>query len=383
MKISVLLLFLFMFFSPSLIGEEVPQDKMPVHFFGDATCRDCHRIKQTVLLPLVKKHDEDIHFIDHDLQRDTALQTLLRFERIHAIDEGHPIALFVADTFLLGFQDVEIKAAQLISEKIEQPETHHFLTNHQGISFSSRDDVLGDAYRGLSFWLVTLAGLADGVNPCAIATMIFLISFLATQKLSFKQMFLVGQTYVLAVYITYFFIGLGAFHALRFFDQFHLISEMIRWTAIVLCLTIAALSIRDGMVFHRTRDIGQIKLQLSNSLKQKIHRAIKKHLQGRNLFIGAALTGFFVTLFETMCTAQTYLPILRALPTHEEYRVQGYAYLAYYNFLFIVPLQLVMIATYKGMTWSSLAQRTQGNMVLLKFLIAAVMLILAIYLFLG
>ncbi|MDG5815901.1 hypothetical protein QA601_12490 [Chitinispirillales bacterium ANBcel5] len=349
---------------------------LTVHFFGASTCRECNTIKREVLEPLQQEHSSSLTIKNHDINEDEKIRKLLNFERQYGIIEGNPISLFVADTFLLGYNNIMQNGEQLILEKLQSPE-------FQTTIVDSDYDIIGETFRGFSFWLITLAGLADGINPCAIATMIFLISFLATQKLDFKRTLLVGQTYIFAVFLTYFSIGLGAFHALRTFERFHFVSEGIRWSAIALCAFVAVLSLRDAFVFHKTKNIKNIKLQLPDSVKMKIHDVIKKKLTGKNLLISAFITGFIVTLFETMCTAQTYLPILRALPKHESYRIQGYLYLLYYNFLFIVPLQIVMIAAYKGMTWNNLAKGTQKNMVAIKIIIATVMVALATYLFMN
>ncbi|KMQ51224.1 hypothetical protein CHISP_1930 [Chitinispirillum alkaliphilum] len=314
---------------------------------------------------------------EYDILLEENIRKLLQYERHYRIAMGDPISLFVADTFLLGYDDIMKYGEKLILEKLESAQ---YNISESAIEASDKD-VIEEAYLGMSFWLVTVAGLADGINPCAIATMIFLISFLAMQKINFKQTLIVGQTYILAVFLTYFAIGFGAFHALRTFERFHLVSEGIRWAAIALCGFVAVFSIRDAFVFKKTKNLKDIKLQLPDSVKMKIHEVIKTKLTGKNLILSAAITGFIVTLFETMCTAQTYLPILRALPKHEAYRVQGYLYLLYYNFLFIVPLQIVMIAAYKGMTWNSLAKRTQNNMVAVKLIIASVMIALASYLY--
>ncbi len=371
-KITALLFLLFLLFTTA--HSEESSKKLTVHFFGASTCSECNAIKTNLLRPLDEKY-ESLVVKDYDILVEKNLNTLFRFQD-HYSTMGDAISLFVADTFLLGYNNIMKNGKTVILEKMDQAVDEVVLTE-------SDVDHIEDQFRNINFWFLTLTGLADGINPCAIATMIFLISFLTTQKLKFKQTLIVGQTYILAVFLTYFAIGFGTFNALRGLEEIHIVSSLIKWAAILLCTFVAVLSIRDGIVFHKTKNIKDIKLQLSDTVKMKIHDIIKTKLTGKNLIISAAITGFLVTLFETMCTFQTYLPVLTVMQNRGTHRIQVFFYLLYYNFLFIVPLQIVMIAAYKGMTWNSLAKRTQKNMVAVKFIIASVMIALAYYLFRG
>ncbi|MGM0461907.1 MAG: cytochrome c biogenesis CcdA family protein [Fibrobacterota bacterium] len=361
-----------------LIAAADDSDHLEVHYFGESTCRDCHNLEENILDPLEEKLGERLTITRHNILNPEKLEKLKRFEQAYGIERGNAISLFVADTFLLGFDDIKNSADSLILNRVRDPEKYSM-----PVTDSNESNHVAESFQNFSFWLITLAGLADGINPCAIATMIFLISFLATRKINTRETIVVGQSFIITVFLTYFTIGLGGFHALRSLEEYHIISEVIRWAAILLCVFVAAFSLRDALVFYKTRDIGKIRLQLPDSVKAKIHRVIRERLTGRNMIIGACITGFLVTLFETICTAQTYLPVLRVLTQHEELRFQAYLWLLYYNFLFIVPLQAVMIAAYKGMTWNSLAQGTQKNMVHIKIAIAMVMIFLAGYLYYG
>jgi cytochrome c biogenesis protein CcdA len=75
-------------------------------------------------------------------------------------------------------------------------------------------ETLKNRFQQFTFIQIVLAGLVDGVNPCAIATMIFLISFLAVQKRKRGEILAIGLTFSAAVFVTYLFLGLGAFKAI-------------------------------------------------------------------------------------------------------------------------------------------------------------------------
>jgi hypothetical protein len=224
------------------------------------------------------------------------------------------------------------------------------------------------------------AGLADGINPCAIATMIFLISFLATRKRSRKQILVVGVAYTATVFLTYLSMGLGLKNVLEHIKGYYGFSLAIKWGAFALASCVAILSFKDAIVFKKTKKTENISLQLPKSVKLLIHKIISGNLNGTSLLIGAILTGFLVTLLEAICTGQMYVPYIVAMTQRESLRLTGYLYLIFYNFLFVVPLLIVMILAYYGMKWNDLAKKTQKNMVLLKVILGSVMTGLAIYL---
>jgi len=107
---------------------------------------------------------------------------------------------------------------------------------------------------------------------------------------------------------------------------------------------------------------------------------ISGHLRGRHIVFGAFVTGFLVTLFEAVCTGQVYLPTIILMTRSAESNLTGWLYLLFYNFLFVLPLLIVMIAAYFGLTWHTMANTTQKHLFLLKILLGCVMVGLAFFL---
>ena len=53
------------------------------------------------------------------------------------------------------------------------------------------------------------SGLLDGVNPCAFATVVFLLSYLQLRHPRRRQLWQVGLGFVVGVFATYYVLGLG------------------------------------------------------------------------------------------------------------------------------------------------------------------------------
>lgn len=357
-------------------------DKLTLHFFGESTCGQCFQLKSEILLPLMEKHRDSLEIIFHDIDDSTGFKEFYAMNKAYGIEDDRPQELFFPDTVLKGFDEIDESGKKLILQYLSNRETWDQSKAKDTISTDSISykDVIQEKSEKILFWGITLAGLADGVNPCAIATMIFLISFLATQKRPTKEVFIIGQSYILAVFVTYFLMGVSAFEALTKLQEYHYISQIIRWSAVALASYVSFFSFYDAYKFAKSGKSKDIKLQLSKKLKMRIHKVISGNLTQRGLITGAIITGFFVTLLEAVCTGQMYLPIIQGMTESQGTRLQGWVWLIYYNILFVLPLQIVMIASYKGITWDVLAKKTQKNMVLLKTLLGIVMLLLVLYL---
>lgn len=362
-----------------------PEDKrFSLHYFDDI---NPDKVKDPSYIPnqtyayikqLEAKHklENAVHYHSNEDVKYTAILEVLRKKDIPSHIRQK---LAIGDTVLVGSKEIKALADSLIQKQIQTREktSQKVLQDASKLSY---DDIMEEKSKKIFFWGVTLAGLADGINPCAIATMIFLISFLATQKRPTKEVFIIGQSYILAVFVTYFLMGVSAFEALTKLKEYHFVSSIIRWSAVALASYVSFFSFYDAYKYAKTGKNKDIKLQLSKSLKMRIHKVISGNLSQRGLITGAIITGFFVTLLEAVCTGQMYLPIIQGMTESKGTRFQGWLWLVYYNILFVLPLQIVMIASYKGITWDVLAKKTQKNMVLLKIILGIVMLLLVVYL---
>jgi len=352
--------------------------KMVVHFFGSKTCGECLTIRKELLEPLEDRHPGRLDVRVHNIDEEKGFQMLLRMEDEYGVTQSSAQELFLPDTFLTGADDILKYGRGLIEQRLKNPR----LWKQKEIAVDTTDyrQSLRNKFREYSFVSILLAGLADGVNPCAIATMIFLISFLATQKRKRSEILVIGLSFTAAVFTTYLLMGLGAFKALTFLGKYLWISRAIKWIAVAFAGVVGLLCFRDAIVYKRTGKAQDIKLQLPKSVKMSIHRVITRRLSRSGLVVGAVITGFLVTLLEAVCTGQVYLPTIVLMTRESGLQLTGWLYLLFYNFLFVLPLLIVMILACCGLTWQKLAGKTQENLTLLKVLLGIVLVSLAVFL---
>lgn len=98
---------------------------------------------------------------------------------------------------------------------------------------------------------VLLAGLADGINPCAFATVVFLLSLLALVGRTRREVLITGLVFAATVFATYFAIGFGLLSVLREALNFTLLRFWLRVVVSAGTAVLAVLSIRDGILIAR------------------------------------------------------------------------------------------------------------------------------------
>lgn len=224
---------------------------------------------------------------------------------------------------------------------------------------------------------VIAAGLVDGINPCAFATLVFFISFLRFAGKSRRETLLIGIIFTLTVFVTYFIFMFGVAIALHALDFYEVVSKVISIAAAALAFVVGVLSVRDAVVYGRTGDARGVKVQLPSTLKKKIHAVIRERLKGGHLVLGAVVIGFLVTVFETACSGQMAFPtIVRIIQEPDvpgfSWRLRAVVYLVVYNLCFVLPLIVVFLLVFFGMGSERLAEWSRRHLALTKILMAVV-----------
>ncbi len=356
------------------------QDKMDVYFFSSPTCGECQEIKYEILEPLSLEYPDRLNIRFFDIDKEEGFQRMTRLEKAYGLEESSAQELFFADVVLTGYEEIMNNADPLIRNRLERPETWDAVQLETAEEPEEIKKSLKDRFQEFTFFSILAAGLVDGVNPCAIATMIFLVSFMAAKKRKQTDIIVIGLSFTAAVYVTYLLLGVGAFHALIALEEYHWISQAVRWSAVALAGIVSIISFWDAFSYKRTGKTEGIKLQLPKPVKMRIHKVISSRLSSTRLITGAVVTGFLVTLLEAVCTGQVYLPTIILMTRTSGLKVTGWLYLLFYNVLFVLPLLVVMILAYYGLKWSQLAKTTQSHLSLLKILLGTVMAVLAVIL---
>jgi cytochrome c biogenesis protein CcdA len=202
-----------------------------------------------------------------------------------------------------------------------------------------------ERFQRMGPFAVVLAGLIDGINPCAFATIIFFVSYLAISRRPRRELLLVGLAFTTGVFLAYLTVGLGAMSLLSLVSSVRWLGYVLYGAMAVGCFVLAGISLYDYCLARRGQ-LHEMKLNLPNGMRERIKGRIRA---ASGAYIGAALvSGLIVSLMELACTGQVYLPTISFVVGLPGMRTQAVLYLLLYNVMFILPLLAVLLLTVFG-----------------------------------
>ncbi len=192
-----------------------------------------------------------------------------------------------------------------------------------------------------------LAGFVDGFNPCAFSIVIVLAGVLASGGRRRRARLAGGIAFCVATYLTYLAMGLGLLRAVRALEGFRLVHDVAMTLLGLSLFALAFLSVRDAFRYRRERTPAAIALQLPDGVKRAIRAVAERSWSGPAVGATGFACGFAVTLLDSLCTGQVYLPVL-ALVSRAPGAWRSFGLLALYNLAFIAPLLAVFVLSAGG-----------------------------------
>jgi len=273
-------------------------------------------------------------------------------------EDFHSPSVFIGSEAWIGEEEITPDAIETALQCFAQegsPKVWEAFDEEQGSS-----NII-DQFRSMSWLTVVLAGLVDGLNPCAFATLIFFISYLTISGRKDREVIIVGISFTLGVFIAYLVIGLGFYKVLDLLGN--ILNVVARWVYVftaLLCITLAVFSFKD-VAKARKGKLEDMSLNLPEGLRKRINAVIRKGRGTNRYVISAFATGLVISLLELACTGQVYLPTIIFVSSMPELRLRAIFYLIIYNLLFILPLIVVFILAYFGTSSKDLTRFLQKH----------------------
>ena len=184
----------------------------------------------------------------------------------------------------------------------------------------------------LNLATVVLAGLVDGINPCAIAVLLVFVSATllavgATMEGGLgerrRALFKGGAAYVTGMFVTYLLIGLGLMGFAGALREDHIGTKIFAVVAIAWSL----LALQEALL----PELGE-RLRMPPMLHSRAQSWVQRaSLPG--LFVAGSLIG----LCTVPCSGSVYLAVLALLSSRADFG-QALGYLVVYNLAVVVPL---------------------------------------------
>ena len=363
--------------TPAALPSPAPtaaQEAAPIHvaYFYQPGCQECDRV-QLALNYLSSKYPQMVVH-SFDVKENAPLCEWLG-ERAGVPEEKLMTApaVFVGGEGLVG-DDLDTASLEaLLSRHADGAEPYW-----EGWEESATEATSAIIERFRSFGLLTvmLAGLVDGLNPCAFATLVFFISYLSFMGRRGREILAAGASFALGVFLTYLGVGMGV---LKFLTSVPFLSTLGRWMyglTAALCCLLAVGSLYDWWQARHGKH-EEMRLKLPPRLRRWVNRTVREGAGVRAFLPVTFVTGVVISLIELACTGQVYLPTILFVLGVPELRMRAGVYLVLYNLMFVFPLVIVFGLAYFGTTSRQLGMFIHKHTAAIKLGTAALFLLLA------
>ena len=331
-------------------------------YFYQEGCPKCSRA--SVLLDYLGKKYPHLNVTQIDLNTEDGKrlnETLST--RLNLPPEKRLLApsIFIGENYLSPEEITESRVEGLI-EKYEKTEGVSAVSVGQG-EMKKAEETIIERFKSFGIFAILLAGLVEGLNPCALATLVFFISYLTMIGRKRREILMVGMGFSASSFTTHLLLGFGILSFIQHFAFFPLFVRIVYMITFGLSLFLGLFSFYDYVQLKRGRP-SKMTLQVPNFLKKRIHRIIRtrsnewggdKPGQSTRSIVAALLIGFIVTLLQSTCTSQVYLPTLLFVMNVPSLKGSAYLYLIFYNLIYVVPLLAIFGIVYWGVTSEQLS----------------------------
>ncbi len=349
-------------------------------YFYSPSCHKCAEVKLNLIPEIEKEFNGCLDIEYRDIEEVDNYKLLVGLEEKYKIQAADAPPIFYFEGQFLNV-DSSINGVLRV-----------LLAQNTKDGSGVQDVDLVSRFKGFSALAIVGAGLVDGFNPCAFTVIVFFISFLALQGYRRRQLIAIGLTFILTVFLTYVFIGVGLFSFLYKMQGFYLVVRIFNYCVGGLSIILGAICIYDLIKFGKTKKSEDMILQLPQSVKKQIHEVIGAHyrvdkkegsvekIHIAKLLLSALITGFLVSILEAVCTGQMYLPTIAFVLKSTNLKFHAAGYLLLYNIMFVTPLFGVFVLALMGTSSEQFAGALRKQMPLVKILMAAMFVGLGLFL---
>lgn len=357
-------------------------EKAVLLFFYSSRCPSCRKLKNEVTPPIFAPYLDRIKVVYLDYTLTEHYEELIRLEEFWKVDEKASVEVFSAAGYVAS--EDEATFVKQLKELIEKTLTLEGDKKKVIPVEGEAKGLITSRFQGFTPWVLVGAGLLDGLNPCAFATIIFMVNLLLVLGQNRRRILQIGVTYASAVFVTYWLLGVGIFEVWRSLSVYQMISRVVYGVMAGVLLVLAVLSVKDAFQYRREGKDTEMTLGLPKGWRVKINQYLKESFTNRGFFMAAVLSGFVISIVEAGCTGQVYLPTIMYIAREvEQYRLRALGYLLFYNVFFIIPLVLVFLGIFFGSQSKALVNFGRKNVFASKIALAGLFVVLSFLLLEG
>lgn len=353
-------------------------ERYDVVYFYDVLCEDCQALERDNILDAIEA--QGVRVLRYDAKENPRLFS--QYTDAYETRASVPI-LFAGDAVYAGKDAI-----------VDGMENGTILISAENPLKPLGEGIVLEGFSG--FISVVVAGLLDGVNPCAIAMLLMFISLISFVK-NRRVMVLVSSAYIAGVFVTYLAVGLGVLHLLSSAFIQTLIEDfsMILYSMFALLALIFFVVTFYDFLVTKNEKYEKVKNQLPQFMKnfnKRIMEALTNLLKNEKaslsttikLFLIPFLVGIIIGFTEAACTGQIYFFVLALIETGAT--GSGVFYLIIFNLMFIMPLIIIALIAIMNRNVMAVSNFVREHLAIIKFLTALfflAMVVLFVYLAFG
>jgi len=342
-------------------------------YFYQPGCDECERAEHD--LKYIQDKYPQLQVRRFDVKEEAALNQYLCIQaQVPADKHLTAPALFIGQGYLIGEQirapAIESLIAPYLSTGAPEPWAGWEARKQEA------ETAIVERFRSLRLATIAGAGLIDGINPCAFATIIFLIAYLSAYERKGREILAAGIAFSAGVFLTYIGVGFGFLRFLASLPFLNVIGKWVYGITMLLCLALAWGSIMDYFK-ARAGKTQEMALRLPDRFRNLTKRLIRRGASARQFVPASFVLGLVISLVELACTGQVYLPTIIFVLGIPEWRARASLALLLYNVMFILPLVVVFLLVYFGTTSEQLMAWLAKRTAAIKLVTAALFVLLA------
>lgn len=368
------MLLLFSVVSPISINANDPE----IVYIDQDGCLDCQAVKDSGILEALE--NEGITVTIYDVYENPVIADAYAWA--YGIEGGSAApVVFAGDVYFKG------------NEAIIDAYNEGLIQSNALNPLRSIEDYEPREYSFLTgLGLIIIAGLLDGVNPCAIAMLLMFISMVGFTK-NRRILATISISYIGAIFVTYFLIGLGFLSLLGLSrNTFVNFSYFLYGGFAILCLFLFVITFYDFIV-TRNQEFGKVKNQLPKVVQafnkkvmarftEVIHDEEGGFKQALLIVFVPMILGVIVGITEAACTGQIYIAVLASIQSNSgggALSPTEMIYILVFNLMFVVPLILIALTAVKAKSIMGVSNFIRERMPLIKLLTSIFFILMAIY----
>jgi len=350
-KILIILFFITLFFPLQHIFAQEPNKDANIYFFWGEGCPHCEKEKPFLDKMKQKYPQLKIHEFEVWNSADNRRLMMEFGEELNANINGVPFTV-IGEHYVIGWLDEKNTGAQiedaikctlnnncrdigselmgnnLIAEKQQEDKT---LKTPPSIPETMTLPLIGEIKtKNLSLPIFTiLLGALDGFNPCAMWTLLFLISLLLGMK-DKKRMWILGSAFIVASASVYFMFMAAWLNLILFIG-------LVVWVRIIIGL-IALIGGGYNLKEYFTNPEAGCKIT-GEEKRQKVFEKLKNITHQKSFYLalgGIIILAFAVNLVELICSAGLPAVYTQILALSHLAKWQYYFYILLYIFIFML-----------------------------------------------